>query len=127
MVFDRDEHHSYHAALAQPQRRNGKLRNDNRMAVPVEAVASVPCFELWLLLHFEGRVSSVAAARRAGETGKPIYPATRRRVAAAMATQGRLNDATALCEVLGRTHHRLWMAPNLSTAMHELASRDSCT
>ena len=53
VVFDRDEHQSYHAALAQAEAQSGKLRNDNGVAVPVEAVASVPCFELWLLLHFE--------------------------------------------------------------------------
>jgi len=53
VVFDRDEHKSYHAALAQAAAQSGKLRNDNGVAVPVEAMASVPCFELWLLLHFE--------------------------------------------------------------------------
>lgn len=53
VVFDRDEHRSYHAALAQAAAQSGKLRNDNGLAVPVDAVASVPCFELWLLLHFE--------------------------------------------------------------------------
>ena len=53
VVFDRDEHRTYHAALIQAEANNGKLRNDNGVAVPVEAVASVPCFELWLLLHFE--------------------------------------------------------------------------
>lgn len=53
VVFDRDDHKTYHAALALAAAQNGKLRNDNRVAVPVEAVVSVPCFELWLLLHFE--------------------------------------------------------------------------
>lgn len=53
VVFDRDEHRSYHAALAQAAAQSGKLRNDNGVVVPVETVASVPCFELWLLLHFE--------------------------------------------------------------------------
>jgi hypothetical protein len=53
VVFDRDEHRSYHAALAQAAAQSGRLRNDNGVAVPVETIASVPCFELWLLLHFE--------------------------------------------------------------------------
>ncbi|WP_029462845.1 RloB family protein [Serpentinimonas barnesii] len=53
VVFDRDEHKTYHAALAQAAAQSGKIRNDNRAAVPVDVVASVPCFELWLLLHFE--------------------------------------------------------------------------
>ena len=32
---------------------DGKLRNEARQPVVFQAVASVPCFELWLLLHFE--------------------------------------------------------------------------
>jgi RloB-like protein len=53
VVFDRDEHHTYHAALQRVAARNGRLENDENMRVPFEAVVSVPCFELWLLLHFE--------------------------------------------------------------------------
>lgn len=53
VVFDRDEHPSYHTTLAQANAQSGKLRNDNRAAVPIDVIASVPCFELWLLLHFE--------------------------------------------------------------------------
>ena len=34
-------------------RLDGKLRNDNKQAVRFQAIASVPSFELWLLLHFE--------------------------------------------------------------------------
>ena len=53
VLFDRDDHPSYHAALARAQALNGKLKNDLKVAVRFEAIASVPCFELWLLLHFE--------------------------------------------------------------------------
>lgn len=53
VVFDRDEHHIYHAALQRVAALNGRLKNDERVKVPFEAVVSVPCFELWLLLHFE--------------------------------------------------------------------------
>lgn len=53
VVFDRDEHHTYHAALQRVAALNGRLENDERVKVPFEAVVSVPCFELWLLLHFE--------------------------------------------------------------------------
>ena len=52
-VFDRDDHTSYHQALAKAEALNGKLKNDADEWVPFQAVASVPCFELWLLLHFE--------------------------------------------------------------------------
>lgn len=53
VVFDRDEHKSYHAALAKAAAHNGKLKNENGTVIPIDAVVSVPCFELWLLLHFE--------------------------------------------------------------------------
>lgn len=52
-VFDRDSHASYHDALTRAEQIDGTLRNDNRQKVPFKAVASVPNFELWLLLHYE--------------------------------------------------------------------------
>jgi hypothetical protein len=52
-VFDRDDHESYHNALAKAEALDGKLRNDLKHPVKFKAIASVPCFELWLLLHFE--------------------------------------------------------------------------
>lgn len=52
-VFDRDDHGSYYDALALAEGLNGKLRNDARQSVTFRAIASVPSFELWLLLHFE--------------------------------------------------------------------------
>ena len=51
-VFDRDDHASYFDALQLADSLDGKLRNDNRQAVRFQAIASVPSFELWLLLHF---------------------------------------------------------------------------
>jgi hypothetical protein len=62
VVFDRDEHHGYHAALADAQKLSGKIKSDEGVAVPVDAVASVPCFELWLLLHFEDVTAPLTAA-----------------------------------------------------------------
>lgn len=53
VVFDRDEHRSYHQALAKANELDGQLGNDERQRIPFQAIASVPCFELWLLLHFE--------------------------------------------------------------------------
>lgn len=52
-VFDRDSHESYHEALTLAASLNGKLRNDAKRPVSFHATPSVPCFELWLLLHFE--------------------------------------------------------------------------
>lgn len=52
-VFDRDDHDSYREALTLAASLNGKLRNDAKQPVTFQAIASVPSFELWLLLHFE--------------------------------------------------------------------------
>lgn len=52
-VFDRDEHESYFNALSLAQSLDGNLRNHDRQPVSFKAIASVPCFELWLLLHYE--------------------------------------------------------------------------
>ena len=53
VVFDRDDHASYEDALSLAEELNGKLRNDENKCVNFFAVVSIPCFELWLLLHFE--------------------------------------------------------------------------
>ena len=52
-VFDRDDHDTYHNALAKTAALDGKLRTKSNQPVRFAAIASVPCFELWLLLHFE--------------------------------------------------------------------------
>jgi hypothetical protein len=52
-VFDRDDHSSYFDALTMAQSLDGKLKNDNKQFVRFQAIASVPSFELWLLLHYE--------------------------------------------------------------------------
>lgn len=43
-VFDRDEHATFHEALQ-------RIRESKR--IPLNAIVSVPCFEYWLLLHYE--------------------------------------------------------------------------
>ena len=58
-VFDRDDHATYHQALAKAQALNLARKNDEGQRVPFLAVASVPCFELWLLLHFEDVMAPV--------------------------------------------------------------------
>jgi len=52
-VFDRDDHDSYFNALGLAQSLDGKLRNDEKQPVGFKAIASIPSFELWLLLHYE--------------------------------------------------------------------------
>jgi hypothetical protein len=52
-VFDRDAHLTYFDALKQAESLDGRLRNDNKQPASFKAIASVPSFELWLLLHYE--------------------------------------------------------------------------
>lgn len=52
-VFDRDDHESYFNALNLAKSLDGKLRNDDKQPVTFKAMASIPSFELWLLLHYE--------------------------------------------------------------------------
>ncbi len=57
VVFDRDAHLSYFNALSLAQSLDGKLRNDENQKISFKSIASIPCFELWLLLHFEAVLS----------------------------------------------------------------------
>lgn len=52
-VFDRDDHESYSDALRLAESLDGKLKNDAKQFISFKAIASVPSFELWLLLHYE--------------------------------------------------------------------------
>lgn len=52
-VFDRDDHASFHDALNSAATLDGTLKNDNNQLISFKSIASVPSFELWLLLHFE--------------------------------------------------------------------------
>lgn len=101
-VFDRDDHLTYHAALAKAAALNKKLRNDLGATVQFEAIASVPCFELWLLLHFEEvlaplhraevyqRLNNHLAAYAKGQTGQ--FAATRKHLARATERATQLAD-----------------------------------
>ncbi len=58
-VFDRDDHASYSEALRLAESLDKKLKNDNGAFARFRAIASVPSFELWLLLHFEDVVAPI--------------------------------------------------------------------
>lgn len=122
VVFDRDDHRTYHAALAQAEAQNGKLRNDNGVAVPVDAVASVPCFELWLLLHFED-VLAPLHRHEALERLKTHLPGYEKGGGGHwLATQARLGEATTRAQRLTELSNAFdGIQPY--TVMHELVSR----
>lgn len=53
-IFNRDDHSTYKNATnkVEPLSSNGDLINDEGNQATFEAIVSVPCFELWLLLHY---------------------------------------------------------------------------
>lgn len=54
IVFDRDNHKTYFNALSYIDALDkNKILNDLGEPVRFYAIASIPCFEFWLLLHFE--------------------------------------------------------------------------
>lgn len=121
VVFDRDDHQTYHAALAKASTQSGRFRNDNRAAVPVDVVASVPCFELWLLLHFED-VHAPLHRHEALERLQAHLPGYEKGCGGHWAaTQGRLCDATQRAQRLAEatTAHD---GTQPYTGMHELVS-----
>ena len=99
-VFDRDNHVTYHAALTKADAMKNSLRNNLGQKVLFKAVPSVPCFELWLLLHFEDvlapihRTDVYARLRQhlpgydKGQTG--YFQRTRDRIQAAVARANHL-------------------------------------
>ncbi len=55
-VFDRDDHLRYNDALVLAEEYKAlEFKNDQKQVIDFTAIASVPCFELWLLIHFENR------------------------------------------------------------------------
>ena len=53
-VFDRDDHPGFHNALQSVAALDQKYKNDLKQPIRFTAIPSIPCFELWLLLHFDG-------------------------------------------------------------------------
>lgn len=60
-VFDRDDHPTFHDALARARALDGTLRNDLKQPVKFVAIPSRPSFEFWLLLHFEDELRAALA------------------------------------------------------------------
>lgn len=98
VVFDRDEHRTYHEALKVCS--GGTLTNDERKRVKLEAIVSNPCFEFWLLLHFEN-VRELFHRDEIFEKLKRYLPSYEKAcVGVYKATQDRLDDAEARAKLL---------------------------
>lgn len=53
VVFDRDSHRTFHDALVKSKALDGAMKNEIGEKVRFIAIPSIPCFEVWLLMHFE--------------------------------------------------------------------------
>jgi RloB-like protein len=93
-VFDRDSHQTYANALARAQQLDNAFKNDEGNRVRFFAVPTVPCFELWLLLHFQD-VLAFADRHEVIRKLKGHYPQYDKGMAGAYAaTEAKLDAAT---------------------------------
>lgn len=121
-VFDRDEHHTYHAALQRIAALNGRLENDERIKVPFEAVVSVPCFELWLLLHFEDVLAPLHREDAVARLRTHLAGYAKGKGSHWGVTRARLDFATQRAEALVASGHSAADGTQPYTNMHELVS-----
>jgi hypothetical protein len=123
VVFDRDEHHTYHAALQRVAALNGRLENDERVKVPFEAVVSVPCFELWLLLHFEDVFAPLHRDEALARLRAHVAGYAKGQGSHWAVTRDRLEVATARANALVAAGHTADDGTQPYTNMHELVHR----
>lgn len=120
-VFDRDDHDSYSNALDLAKSLDGKLRNDDRRSVSVKAIASIPSFELWLLLHYED-IQAPIHRDEVMDRLKQHIPGYDKGAGGIFAiTRSRLETATQRALVLAAKFNA-YTDPEPFTALHELVT-----
>jgi len=120
-VFDRDEHRSYFDALKLAESLDGKLRNDNRQPVRFKAIASIPSFELWLLLHYED-IQAPIHRNEVMARLKHHIPGYEKGAGGAFATTcDRLETATQRAQALA-AKFKPYSDPEPFTGLHELVA-----
>lgn len=120
-VFDRDDHDSYFNSLSLATSLDGTLRNDNKETISFKAIASVPSFELWLLLHYED-IHSPIHRNEVMQRLKQHIPGYEKGSGGAFATtSSQLNTATQRAQILA-TRFSAYDAPEPYTAIGELVS-----
>lgn len=71
-VFDRDDHHNFNNALKSAKAHNNRnLKTENGEKIKFIAIPSVPCFELWFLLHFNSFTKEMHRDKVIKELRKP--------------------------------------------------------
>jgi hypothetical protein len=99
------------------------MTNDEKARVPLDTVVSVPCFELWLLLHFEDVLAPLHRdeSLQRLQVHLPGYPKGQSGHWAA--TQDRLDAATARASALAAAGHNAHDGQAPFTHMHALIDR----
>lgn len=120
-VFDRDEHDSYLEALNLAKSLDGKLRNDDRQPVRFKAIASIPCFELWLLLHYEDIQAPIHRDHVTARLKKHIPGYDKGAGGAFATTRGWLATATQQAQTLAAKFNA-YTDPEPFTALDELVT-----
>ena len=130
-VFDRDDHPDYANAIFMATARNGRLRNDENKPVTFEPIVSVPCFEFWLLLHFEDikhllhkdvvleRLRGHISDYTKGMLG--VFGMTESLVSIAMQRADKLretSDRTTGTDLYTDVHYLVGLLQNLTTSAH---------
>ena len=118
-VFDRDDHDSYFNALAFAQSLDGKLRNDEKRPVSFKAIASIPSFELWLLLHYEDIQAPIHRDEVMDRLKQHIDGYDKGAGGMFATTRDRLERATQRAQGLAAKFNA-YAAPEPFTALHEL-------
>lgn len=123
VVFDRDEHRTYRAALQRVAALNGRLENDERVKVPFDALVSAPCFELWLLLHFEDVFAPLHRDEALARLRRYLPGYAKGQGSHWAATRERLDVATGRAHTLVAAGHTAEEGTQPYTNMHELVHR----
>lgn len=120
-VFDRDDHGSYFDALSLADSLDGKLKNDAKQAVSFKAIASLPSFELWLLLHYED-IQAPIHRDVCMQRLKQYMPGYEKGAGSAFATtRDRLNIAMQRAQALA-TRHNAYTDPEPYTGIADLVT-----
>jgi hypothetical protein len=122
VVFDRDEHKTYHLTLDQAEQVSGRLKNDDGEAVTIEPVTSVPCFELWLLLHFEDVRASLTRQQAIARLGEHLPDYAKNGHGYWARTLSRLEQASSRAAQL-ESEHTARDGSKPFTGMHRLVGR----
>lgn len=120
-VFDRDDHRTYFDALKLAESLDGNLRNDNKQSVIFKAIASVPSFELWLLLHYEDIQAPIHRDEVMQRLKQHIPGYEKGEGGAFDTTRGQLGAATQRAQTLAEKF-TAYSDPEPYTAIHELVT-----